>query len=143
MYTSDYKLTPVCKFFPELSDWSLSDDDENIIEPNQPLQTETKEVFLPGCNTPLQPPVPVSTLPGKYIDSGTNNAEKWLSENVLPPYWILETDGRNKFPLKISSTNPSANLMKRLETLQQDRGMPADLTIKVNFSSYYAYIDTI
>jgi hypothetical protein len=48
------------------------------------------------------------------VEFDVAKAEKWLSENVLPPYWVKEADGKNKFPLRVNSLNESAHLVLRL-----------------------------
>ncbi len=59
-------------------------------------------MFLPGCTTPLAPPVPISSIPGKFINCDVTRANEWLRENVLPQYWVKEIDGKNKFPLTVT-----------------------------------------
>lgn len=58
-------------------------------------------------------------------------AESWLNENVLTNYWIKESDGASKFPLKIESKNSTAYLMKKIEQMQHQKGIPVDVTLKV------------
>ncbi len=60
------------------------------------------------------------------------DAEKWLSNNILKNYWIKEADGASKFPLKIESKNSAAYLMKKVEQMQHQRGIPVDMTLKVS-----------
>jgi hypothetical protein len=88
-------------------------------------------IFLPGCTTPLEPPIPVSSVPGKFLDVNVSRAESWMRENILPPYWVKETDGKNKFPLRVTSQNESAHLLRRFEDFQQHSGIPIDENVKV------------
>jgi hypothetical protein len=60
-----------------------------------------------------------------------SRAESWMRENILPPYWVKETDGKNKFPLRVTSQNESAHLLRRFEDFQQHSGIPIDENVKV------------
>ena len=86
---------------------------------------------MPGCTTPLVPPIPVSSIPHPLADCDVPKAEYWLSQNVLPQYWVKEADGRNKFPLRVTSRNDSALLLKRLEDYYLAAGRPVDENVKV------------
>ena len=49
-------------------------------------------VILPGCKKPLKPPEKVLP-PGHSIHPDPKEAMKWMTNNVLSHYWILEKDG--------------------------------------------------
>ena len=50
----------------------------------------------------------------------------------MPSYWVKESDGRNKFPLKINSCNESAHLLRKLENFRHQQGIPVDENVKVD-----------
>ena len=89
-------------------------------------------MFLPGCSKPLEPPVPVSSIPRPSAECDLSKAEAWLGRNVLPSYWVKEVDGKNKYPLQVSSENESAHLLRKLENFYVHQGRPVDDNVQVS-----------
>jgi hypothetical protein len=45
----------------------------------------------------------------------------------------MEADGKNKFPLKVTSLNESAHVHRKLHEFQRDAGLPVEECVKVVF----------
>ena len=113
-----------------LSDWTSSDDEasNNLLDnktdmnPNDANEfkhsdnvDECPDVILPGCKKPLKPPEKVLP-PGHSIHPDPKEAMKWMTNNVLSHYWILEKDGKtnSNYPLPLESRVPIMNVESNL-----------------------------
>ena len=92
-------------------------------------------MFLPGCTKPLEPPMPVSSMPRRSAECDLSKAEDWLSRKILPSYWVKEADGKNKYPLRVLSENESAHLLMRLENFYAEQGRPVYENVQVQILS--------
>ena len=117
--TSDYYSSQLDE--QPLSDWTSSDEDDKTINShlnivkhafngsNQFKQGSTSStntlVMLPGCSEPLKPPQKILP-PGNTVHADSKQAKLWMSENVLPHYWVHEKDGKtnSNYPMAVPSS---------------------------------------
>ena len=113
-----------------LSDWTSSDDYDDNSKSNQlkckedafninqdkivnlvSTESVSVPVILPGCTEPLKPPEKIPP-PGHSVHADSKLSSKWLSENVLPRYWIQEKDGKtnSNYPLSIPASVSAQDL---------------------------------
>ena len=114
------KISYILEEDSELSDWS--DDDEvqiipnfsftHVEESNQLLpKFEKKPVtHLPGVKEPLKPPETISDFENCDMPWSPEAAQEWISENLMPPYWLEESDSKAlKAVVEVTNPMPDAH----------------------------------
>lgn len=89
----------------ELSEWSDEEEIQTFIsfpqiddpKPFLPKFEKKPVTHLPGVKQPLKPPETISDFENCDLPLSAEAAQAWISENLMPPYWIETTDSKGYF----------------------------------------------